>query len=136
MPSYNTNVLPTSTGLNLGASNQQWNAFLNLLNNGTPVSQSVQTITFSATPSFSTSAPISVFALTLIGNVTSSTFSGVPGLVIFQITQDATGGRTFAWPLHFNQPIVPGINANAVTTQLFYFDGATAWPLTPGVVYP
>jgi hypothetical protein len=106
------------------------------VNGGTAVSQSVTANSFSSTPSFTATVPISVQTMTLTGNVTSSTFSGVVGVVIFQITQDSTGSRTFVWPTNFKQAGAPGSVANSVTTQLFFYDGTNAWPLGPGVVYP
>lgn len=61
------------------------------------------TVAFSPTPVFdcSTANPIhAVFALTLTGNVTSSTLINVRQgqLVTFQLNQDGTGGHTFVWP--------------------------------------
>lgn len=41
MPTYNDNVLPNTTGLDLGASNQLWDAFIRNLNVTTLVSNSV-----------------------------------------------------------------------------------------------
>jgi hypothetical protein len=59
-------------------------------------------VTFSTTPLFNIVAQNQLFVLTLTGNATSlpMTATGIlaPSHVIFQIIQDATGGRTFAWP--------------------------------------
>jgi len=136
MTTYNTNLLPNTTGLNLGSSQQQWNAWLNLLNGGTPVNLSVSVLPWTSVPAFSTTAILTAFSMTLTGNVTSSTFVGVPGLLVFQFIQDAVGSRTVAWPANFQQPGIIGSTANQVTTQLFYFDGTNAWPLGPGVLTP
>src|ERR1700676_4375464 len=57
---------------------------------------------FSATPVFN-SLVASSFQITLTGNVTSSTVSNPTAgqEITFIITQDGTGGRTFAWPADF-----------------------------------
>jgi hypothetical protein len=127
----NSNFLPATTGLSLGSSVQQW------LLNGNPAFylNSVST-TFSTTPVFISSAPFSVFTITLTGNVTFSTLNAIPGLMIFQITQDAAGNRIFTWPTNFQQPGLIGTTANQVTTLLFYFDGTNAWPLAPQILTP
>ncbi len=61
-------------------------------------------VTYSATPTFTVSASSTpqVFTMTLTGNVTSSTLvttnARAGQSISFILTQDATGGRTFAWP--------------------------------------
>ena len=134
MGMFNVNILPASTGLSLGSTVQQWKI------NGLIPAQIVVTATaFSSSPGFTSSSPLPVFTITLTGNVTSSamSLSGVAqAIVIFQITQDGTGGRTFTWPPNFIQPSVIGLSANQVTTQIFYFDGTNAWPLGPGMSTP
>ena len=81
------------------------------------------TVTFSATPVFNTGGWTGqiCFDLTLTGNVTSSTTSGlITGqFAVFFIQQDGVGGRTFAWPSNFkNAPTVHSA-PNSVTTALF-----------------
>src|SRR6266576_4004883 len=117
MGTVKANLLPATTGLSLGSSVQQW-----LINGNPAFSRQVVATPFSATPVFSSSSPFSVFTITLSGNVTSSTLSTVPGILVFQITQDGTGGRTFSWPVNFQQPGTIGTSANQLTTQLFYYD--------------
>ena len=137
MPSFNTHVLPTSSGLNLGSSNQLWNLWANLINGAVPANFSVVSVPFSSTPTFTTTSLITVFNMTLIGNVTGGTLvASVPGLIIFQIAQDATGGRSFVWPANFNSSIAPDATASTTTTQIFYNDGVNVWPCGPGSVYP
>jgi len=131
MGTFNANILPTTTGLSLGSSTQQW-----LLNGTKALVSQVNPIPFSASPVFLGTSPFSIFTMTLTGNVTSSSLNVPIGLVIFQFTQDSTGSRTFAWPVNFQQPGAIGSTANQVTTQLFYFDGVSAWPLGPGVLTP
>jgi hypothetical protein len=84
-------------------------------------------VPFSATPVFNLASGTK-FAMTLTGNVTSSSVSGAePGdVVYFCIHQDATGGRTFAWP-----SAVPGGTidsaANSTTMQAFFVDDNGNW---------
>lgn len=131
MGTFNANILPTTTGLSLGSAMQQW-----LVNGSAPLVSQVNSVGFSSTPAFIGTSAFSVFTMILSGNVTSSTFSAPIGLVLFQITQDNTGGRTFAWPASFQQPGEIGSAANQTTTQLFYFDGTLGWPLASEVLTP
>ena len=82
---------------------------------------------FSATPTFD-SAANTYFSMTLTGNVTGSTISNAfDGRVIyFNICQDATGGRTFAWPASVLTPPTVGTAASSCTSASFIYDG-TNW---------
>ncbi len=93
------------------------------------------TVTFSATPTFVRSSQIQEWALTLTGNVTSSTLSGAAAadIFVFSLCQDATGGRTFVPPTGFSTMATPSTTASACTRQTFYWDGANAIPMTSGV---
>jgi hypothetical protein len=87
------------------------------------------TIAFSATPTFN-AATVSKFYISLTGNVTSSTLTGSvkDQLVIFVISQDGVGGRTFAWPTNVKgQSIASG--AGQTSTQAFTSDGTNLWPI-------
>ena len=86
----------------------------------------INTLTFSATPTFDCSLG-SVQKLTLTGNVTSSSLANCQAgqLVTFEICQDATGGRTFANPAGLNQWSALPIAANACASQQYSFDTAT-----------
>jgi hypothetical protein len=99
-----------------------------------------QTIPFSATPTFPAAAQIQLFEITLTGNVTSSTLTlaglVAPAFIIFEITQDAFGGRTFAWPANVLGGDAPNLGANKTTSQLFYYDGTNAVILGVGMVTP
>ena len=81
----------------------------------------------SGTPVFDLSLG-NVISLTLAGNVTSSTFSnGIAAVgeeITFIISQDGTGGRTFAWPTSTAGKI-PAVNPLplAVTVVKGVFDG-------------
>jgi len=136
MGTVNANFLPATTGLSLGNQVQEWNLWASLINGLTPVTFNVTTVAFSGTPAFISASPLTVLNMTLSGSVSSSTYGGIPGLVLFQLTQDVTGNRTFAWPANFNGPTTVGSAANQVTFQLFYYDGTIGWPLTPGAIYP
>lgn len=86
--------------------------------------QAIVPVTFSPTPVFN-GALGGEFKLTLTGNVTSSTFANGtqgPALQIFRFVQDATGGRTFAWPANVRNggDVNPGANSKSV--QLFALD--------------
>jgi hypothetical protein len=90
------------------------------------------TVAYSAAPTFNAAAATG-FDLTLTGNVTSSTLTNIiPGKVItFVIVQDATGGRTFAWPTNVIGAGTPDTTAGAVSVQSFFVRAdSTARPLT------
>jgi hypothetical protein len=94
-------------------------------------------ISFSATPVFNAAAS-SAFTITLTGNVTSSSVTNpTPSQrIAFIITQDATGGRTFAWPPNFKGASAISPDANSVSVQEFIWDGffwrATGVGITTG----
>ena len=69
----------------------------------------------------------------LTGNTTMRTpnFGNAGALYAFDITQDGTGGRTFAWdPLFKNPTAIPAALSTGVT-QLFVFDGTNLQPAAP-----
>ena len=78
------------------------------------------TVAYSATPAFN-AALSAGFDITLTGNVTSSTITGqfFGELIAFVIVQDATGGRTFAWPSNVYGAGAIGLAPNAISVQLF-----------------
>lgn len=96
-------------------------------------SNSVVAVAFSATPVFTApaGAAIVIFKITLTGNVTSSTLAGLVAgqIIIFDITQDATGGRTFAFPSQVIRAQGIDTTASANTCQAFYYDGSNVKPL-------
>lgn len=138
----------TETGLYLGSSPYKINLYAAGTGNtcnGTPVgaliwsqdpvttasqfSATVQTVAFSATPSFDVSVA-QLFSITLTGNVTSSTLpSAVGGSVIeMTICQDGTGNRTFAWPVSVLTPPVISPAASSCTSSSFFYDGSNWRP--------
>lgn len=107
---------------------------------GGAVTSDEETIAFSATPAFVGAGQIQKFAMTLTGNVTSSTLSmaGVPtpAIIMMEITQDGVGGRTFVWPANMLGAAVVDGAANKTTTQIFLWDGTNAIALGPGIYTP
>lgn len=107
---------------------------------GGAVTSSDITVAFSATPAFIGIAQVQMFRMILTGNVTSSTLSmaGVPtpAIIIFYISQDAVGGRTFAWPGNVVGESPISGTPSEVTSQIFVWDGASAVALGPGVYTP
>jgi hypothetical protein len=92
----------------------------------------ITTVAFSTTPAFSITGN-DIFRMTLTGNVTSSTLTGVTPtkgmLEAFQITQDSTGSRTFVWPSGFITFPAVNYDPGSTTTAQFYYDGVH-WQLT------
>ena len=82
------------------------------------------TTAFTATPVFDAGITDN-WKMTLTGNVTSSTLVSPEAghTYTWEICQDATGSRTFAWPSQLSAPITIASTANACTTEIFYFDG-------------
>lgn len=80
----------------------------------------ILTVAYSPTPAFNAGAT-NGFSMTLSGNITSSTISGVkPGqLIAFYFTQDGVGGRTVVWPSSFSGAAQPDPTPNAVSLQIF-----------------
>ncbi|KKM87470.1 hypothetical protein LCGC14_1268630, partial [marine sediment metagenome] len=93
----------------------------------------ISAVSFSATPTIDVSLG-SIFTLTLTANVTSSTISNpVTGQrITLRISQDATGGWTFVYPVntvfHGVAPTI-ALAPSAITSSIFYFDG-TNWQET------
>lgn len=84
----------------------------------------VQVVTFSATPTFNASQA-GTFVMTLTGNVTSSTLASptVGEDVLFILSQDGTGSRTFVWPSNVvGAPTIKSA-ASSVTTFYCQYDG-------------
>jgi len=90
----------------------------------------VNTVTFSATPTFDASLG-NTQKITLTANVTSSTLSNATTgqQIDFIICQDATGSRTFVWPTTVQSPPAINTSANACTYHATRFDGTNAIPL-------
>jgi len=94
-------------------------------------------VTYSTTPTFIDAAQIQLFTITLTGNASAQpmSFVGVtpPGLIYFQITQDGSGGHTFAWPANTVGGCTIAAGAGQVTTQAFIYNGTNATATGPCV---
>src|SRR6202142_1004310 len=92
-------------------------------------------VAFSATPTFTIAAQQQLFLFTLTGNATSNPLTGVgilsPAVVTWQITQDSSGGHTFAWPANTVGGATICSAANCVTQQTFIWNGTNATALGP-----
>ena len=110
-------------------------AFVNGVGGGSTTLTTI--VPYSATPAFMVAAQNQLFEITLTGNASAQplTFVGItpPSYVVFQITQDGSGGHTFSWPANS----VGGCNinpaANSVTQQMFVYNGVNATAVGPCV---
>lgn len=94
-------------------------------------------VTFSGTPTFTASSnTVNAWSITLTGNVTSSTLASAAAgqYLTFNLCQDATGSRTFAWPTGFSAATAIFPTASTCTQQTFSWNGSTATPLGPANV--
>ena len=132
MGTVNSNFLPATPGLNIGSPSQAWNGFFTTLT----MLGLYQTVGFSTTPTFTGTGQISIFDITLTGNVTSSTLVAQQGIIVFIIRQDATGLRTFTWPANVFGGSVIGSAANQITTESFACDGTNAYSIGGAGIYP
>lgn len=98
------------------------------------VRSALNTVAFSAAPNFDASLG-NTQKITLTDNVTGSMLSNASAgeYLYFIICQDATGGRTFAWPPNLKGGMTIGTTPGTCSTQAFIYDGANAYALTPGV---
>src|ERR1035437_3898868 len=80
-------------------------------------------VSYSPTPVFN-AADSNGFQMTLAGNITSSTISGVTTgqLIAFYFAQDSVGGRTVSWPSSFVGALQPDPTPYAVSVMLFRAD--------------
>jgi hypothetical protein len=150
VPAYMTEVVTGSpiTGsgtfaITLGFANQNAGTFLAGPASGSPAAPTFRALTpadisgvtnvaFSATPTFDASTFMQpTFTITLTGNVTSSTIINPSNgeRIVFVITQDGTGSRTFAWPANTKGSSIISGDANSVSVQEFVYDG-TNWRAT------
>lgn len=83
---------------------------------------------FVATPVFDFSTT-ELRQITLTGNVTSSTMTGMEAgqWTNFLICQDGVGSRTFAFPAQVNGPIAVTSGANTCTLEIFKYNGTTSY---------
>lgn len=106
--------------------------------NGIGGSGSFQTTTVTpvgGSATFTDTSQNTLFLMTLTGNVTSQPLTAVgvvsPGWITFQITQNASGGNTFAWPANVIGGCTIGSGVSQVTTQSFVWNGTSATAVGP-----
>ena len=94
---------------------------------GAPSHSRVNSVSFSSAPTFDASLGTTQ-TITLTGNVTSSTLSNCAAgeRVVFDIMQDAIGGRSFVWPTNVLNGGTIGSTASKHNLQTFYCDGTNA----------
>jgi hypothetical protein len=87
---------------------------------------------------FPIAAQIQLFKVSLTGNAVANPLTGVgiipPAIVIFEITQDASGAHTFTWPANSVGGAPVGSGANQVSEQMFVWNGSTAEAIGPAVI--
>jgi len=129
-----TLAIKSSGGTNCASGSQQYS--VNGI--GGSGSQGVEAVPYSPTPTFTDVAENMLFTITLTGNASATPLTAVgvipPGLIIFQITQDSVGGRSFSWPANVGGGAAVNQSANAVTTQQFFWDGTEAYALGPATI--
>lgn len=95
-------------------------------------------VPYSPTPSFPIQAQNELFTILLTGDAVAQTLTAVgvlpPAFIVFQITQDSSGGNSFTWPSNVIGGAPIGTAANQVTTQEFVWNGSNATALGPAVI--
>jgi hypothetical protein len=93
-------------------------------------------VPFAAAPVFDASAS-SVFAMTLTGNVSSSSVTNptTGQRITFILTQDGTGSRTFAWPANFGGASQITGEPNNLSVQSFVYNGSRWCADGPGICF-
>jgi hypothetical protein len=97
----------------------------------------ITAVAFSATPVFDASTfAFPTLTITLTGNVTSSSITNPTAgqIITFIITQDGTGGRTFAYPSNVKCESAIGTDASSVSVQSFIYTGSLWRATGPGSV--
>jgi hypothetical protein len=96
-------------------------------------------VPFSPTPTFP-GGQYTAWAITLTGDVTSSTLSGIiqGNLYTFIILQDSTGGRKFAWPslVQNATPVNPNPSGLTVQTFVALANNGPLFPIGPATYFP
>jgi hypothetical protein len=94
-------------------------------------------ISFSATPAFTfTGGSAETFTITLTGNVTSSTATGMltGEQAVFEVCQDSSGLHTLVWPASFHGAMTIGLTASLCSAQSFIYDGSLFYATSLGVI--
>lgn len=137
MPSFNSNILPSSSGLRLGSTTQRWGADLTnvtITGSFSAPGTGLVPVAFSTSPIFDGSLG-GTFEMSLSGNVGSSSAINLnPGLrYTFIIKQDVIGNRTFVWPLGTSGAMIIDPASQATSVQEFAWDGANLYAISPGI---
>ena len=110
-------------------------AFLNGVGGGSTTLTTI--VPYTSTPAFQVAAQNQLFLITLSGNASAQplTFVGItpPSYIVFQITQDGSGGHTFAWPANSVGGCTINPAANSTTQQMFVYNGTNATAVGPCV---
>ena len=101
---------------------------------GGAVISGLNTVAFSATPTFDASRG-NTQKIVLTGSVPSSSLANAaPGEQInLIICQDGTGSRTFVWPSNVKGGMTIGTTASKCSAQTFVFDGTNAYAQSGGM---
>lgn len=98
-------------------------------------SQIVSNVAASTTPQFTAIAQNQLFTFTLTSNAVSLPLVvnniQAPAFISFQISQNASGGFTFTWPVNVIGGGVVYGPAGSVNTQTFIWNGSTATAIGP-----
>jgi hypothetical protein len=145
MPTFDSDLLPTSTGRKLGAQDARWDASLRNLDVSGEItgaftalaifSLKPKTVAWSATPNFDGLDRATGYKITLNGD-TVPTLTNLPAgmLVAFVIQQDNVGNRAWTWPGIVRGGMAIGTGPGEASAQLFWNDGTTLWALTGGEI--
>jgi len=110
-------------------------SFLNGVGGGSTTLTTI--VPYTSTPAFQVAAQNQLFEITLTGNASAQplTFVGVtpPSYVVFQITQDGSGGHSFSWPANSVGGCTINSAAGSTTQQMFVYNGTNATAVGPCV---
>lgn len=145
MPTYSSDLLPDSTGRQLGAQDARFDAHLRNLDVSGVItgaftalaifSLKPKTVPWSATPNFDGLDRSTGYKITLNGDTVPTITNLPPGiLVAFVIQQDNVGNRAWTWPGNVRGGMAIGTGQGEASAQLFWNDGTTLWALTPGEI--
>lgn len=80
-----------------------------------------------------TGSQMSIYEVTLTGDVTSNTFASLtPGIIIFEIHQDSVGNHNWIWPAIVQGGEQISLAPFSVSTQQFLYDGVAVRALGGG----
>ena len=126
-----TFVVKSSGGVNCASGSTVYTV------NGIGGGSSVQTTQIPpvSAPSFTVTAQLQLFTMTLISNAAAQPITAVgvvpPAYVTIQLSQVTAGGHTMTWPSNVIGGCVIGLGSNQTTTQDFVWDGTDLVALAP-----